>query len=55
MKHYDKAFALFASAYPHEAYELDKDRYWRYVRQHFPGVTKAVMKKILRQTKEGKQ
>ena len=44
------AFATFAAAYPHEAYETWPDRFWAYFQRVRPGVSREAMERVLRET-----
>ena len=44
------AFATFAAAYPHEAYETWPDRFWAYFQRVRPGVSRETMERVLRET-----
>ena len=45
-----KAFELFAHMHPHEAYDTWPERFWAYFQGKCPGVTRAQMEQLLRDT-----
>ena len=48
----DLAFKLFASVYPHEAHAQDPERFFALVERVKPGIPRAAVKRMLRETAE---
>jgi hypothetical protein len=44
---------MFARIRPHEAHDLAPDRFWAYFQTQCPGVERAAMVAMLRETDEG--
>lgn len=49
-KNRQSAFELFARVYPHEAAEIDPERFWRFFQSQYPGVTREQMEECLRES-----
>ena len=45
------AFNVFGTLHPHEAYELDPDRFYEFVKQLNPEITREEMVQYLEETK----
>lgn len=48
----EASFRMFADAYPHEAFDQDQDRFWKYFHEQFPQHSRAEMEKLLNDTRE---
>ncbi len=46
------AFEIFAKLHPHEAHRRWPYRFWRHFQAQCPGVTRAAMRKMLKETEE---
>lgn len=44
------AWAAFATAHPHEAYASWPERFWQFFSEQAPGVSRAEMEALLRET-----
>lgn len=44
------AFDAFAQAHPHEAYASWPERFWEFFQRERPGISRAQMEQVLRET-----
>ena len=47
-----EAFGFLAATYPHETYEAYPDLFWKFFREHRPGVSREQMERVLATTCE---
>jgi hypothetical protein len=48
----EQVYAQFARVYPHECFDTDPERFWRFYQKKNPGVSRAEMERALEVTRE---
>lgn len=52
---YEATFAQFSNTYPHEAYQLNPELFWKQFQKREPGVSREQMIRILKETECAKE
>jgi hypothetical protein len=50
-----QAFEVFARIHPHEAYTAYPDRFWKFFKKQYPGLTHQDMLNLLKETEGEKK